>query len=177
MHGFALLLAASSALGCGQLLGVDEYEVGETPIRNPCAPPLVWTGGTECASPGVARCGFGFAPDHDGGCEPLLGDLVCPDGQGLFAAPSSETCSGLSTCTTPPAGANAYVRDGATNGDGSSGAPFGTIQEGLLALKSQRMSGAIPQLYVEDGDYRVDNRSSSTFPCPFRETAPTRRVW
>jgi hypothetical protein len=157
----AQLLAATT--GCGKVLGVDEYTVGEPPVDNPCGPLQAWTGaaGKPCVDVGVpaSACGDGFTSDRKGGCDPKLGQAVCPDGQ--FATPGSG-CGRLSNCDATSAWTDpihspvkSYVQQGAKNGKGTKDQPFGTIEEALRALQALQDGKPVPAVLKEGPDGTV----------------------
>ncbi len=133
-------VAAASALACGSLLGVDEFEVNR--VDNPCGA-LEVPGATGCVAVGVSECAAGFLSDGAGGCVPRQPAEACPPGR--FAPPDFTECNviGLLNCSAGPfpkpaelQGEVRYVSPQApAGGDGSEERPLRTIAEALALVQ------------------------------------------
>ncbi len=125
----ALLLLAACDAAAPSDAGVPATDAA-TPFEEP-APP---------APPVFAPCpdGWSAAPSGEGFdvCEPPSAE-ACPAGTVRFVdesgcAPIGAVCP-AGEWATPPAGATAiYVRPGASGGDGSMDAPYGTIRDAIV---------------------------------------------
>ncbi|WP_437985179.1 right-handed parallel beta-helix repeat-containing protein [Sorangium sp. So ce117] len=109
----------------------------------------------ECQPAGVPpeACGEGFASDGNGGCEAILPEEECPEGQ--MAIPGETSCREVAPCGDGPWGdirveANTqFVNQAYAGGDsdGTRTKPWTTIQGGI----DEAVDGAI--VAVTDGSY------------------------
>src|SRR5688500_9883043 len=70
-----------AAMGCGELVGVDEYRTvgrdGGVAVENPCGDIEALDVNGECVPVGVRECPEGWGPDDRGACLPALDDAMC----------------------------------------------------------------------------------------------------
>lgn len=146
------ILLALLGLGCGKLIGADDYAIDE--VSNPCSSLEVLADG-RCTRVGVSRCATGFRDDHRGGCTAVMSEGLCQE-ESWIARPGLEICAPISTgvCTSftfwpdvTPLDAIAYVLAGERDGDGTREHPFGSIDQ-ALASTSRDLS-----LVLGPGDY------------------------
>jgi hypothetical protein len=151
-------VALVALMGCGQILGVDEYRVADAPPVSACASPNAPAGpGGKCTAVGVTECAKGlFTSDGHGGCDPVLPKDRCrPGNQGLLG---SNYCTALQICfsryeggLTTPGAARWYVDQAAHPvGDGTTpDTPFGTIMDAVHAAGLQPAT-----IFIAPGEYR-----------------------
>ena len=113
-----------------------------------------------CQSAGVPpdACGQGFEADGQGGCDPILPEDPCPQGQ--MAVPGDIQCHEVASCGTSEYGAIPRQNDATTqfvngsypgiDGNGTKAKPWRFIQDGINHAKS----GAI--VAVAAGSYKED---------------------
>jgi hypothetical protein len=161
---------AALGLGCGKLIGADDYAVDE--FMNPCGALEVPVDGA-CARVGVKNCADGFRDDRRGGCTAIMPDEPCRE-DGYIARPGIQVCSPLSSLVCPsftfwpdviPLEAKAYVLPGERGGNGSIERPFGSIEEALLSTPKNL------SLVLGPGDYTteltIEGRRVDVYgPCP-----------
>jgi len=145
---------AFGSLGCGKLLGIDEYAVG-LPSTPACGEGAVRVNG-ECVTVGVpsSECAATkFVSDEHQGCDPILPPAPCP---GELAQPGNGKCVEPYSCTSSGyqrpflSGGNWYVRaDAALGGNGTVDAPFQKISDALEATESE----VDPNILVASGEY------------------------
>jgi hypothetical protein len=164
------VLLAALGLGCGKLIGAEDYAVDE--VTNPCGALQVPVAG-ECTRVGVETCADGFRDDRGGGCTAIMPEQPCQE-NGFIARPGIPICSPLATLVCPsftfwpdifPLDATAYVLPGARGGNGTSERPFGSIEE-ALASTPKNLS-----LVLGPGDYTtqvtIEGRRVDVYgPCP-----------
>jgi hypothetical protein len=137
----AAAVAVIATVGCGHLLGVDEYTTDPS-ARPACGPTEVLAGG-RCTAVGVAHCGAGFEPDTAGGCKAQMSDAPCP---GSVQWPGVD-CAPITNCPdVRDAGTGGYyVKPGAPPGaDGSRDHPYGSISLALDAIEAVAAPGPAP---------------------------------
>ncbi|MDC0685487.1 right-handed parallel beta-helix repeat-containing protein [Sorangium atrum] len=128
------------------------------PPDMPCPPGELALESGECQPAGVPpeACGTGFAGDGNGGCEAILPEDECPEGQ--MAIPEETRCHEVAPCGDGPWGdipvePNTQFVDQAYAGgdsDGTMTKPWTTIQRGI----DEAVDGAI--VAVTDGSYAED---------------------
>jgi hypothetical protein len=134
--------AAFGCVGCGQILGVNDYHVSDkdapSPVPAATCPeleaPLPTTSGAGCVAAGVPAdaCPLGFVHDATGGCRYAYEDAKPCSPDYLVRAPSND-CRSLSCSAVGPPGYDQYV-DGAyalNDSDGTVGRPWKRIQDGV----------------------------------------------
>jgi hypothetical protein len=83
--------------GCRDLLSADDFATSDRFVA--CAAAEVRTA-SGCVRVGVGKCGFGFDPDGNGGCEPDFKIQSCADA--TYLRPGLTSCSALtSSCANP----------------------------------------------------------------------------
>jgi hypothetical protein len=126
--------------GCGTMLGVDGYTIGES---NPCGPLEVRLPGGSCARVGTldADCPNGFAA-KEGACLPLLPEAPCA--RGSHAIVGDGVCESVDlACGSDAfgiyepssAGVRVYVRAGATGTGDARDSPLATVAAGVARAK------------------------------------------
>jgi hypothetical protein len=135
-------------------------EAAGLPSDMPCMPGELELDDGSCLAAGVPSdgCGDGFVHDGDVGCDALLPGAACAPG--LMAVPGETTCRAIVDCGTgqwgniPGALTTEYV-DAAYDvaggpSDGTTSAPWTTIQAGIDAAASGAVVAVAAGSYAED---------------------------
>ena len=150
---------SSSTTGAGGAGGggAAPFEPQTGPLEMACAPGEIDDGGV-CRAPGVPTdgCSAGFVHDGDGGCEAVMPPNKC--GAGTMALPGATACRPVAPCGSSPWAdiaieADTVFVDAAYAGggnNGSMGAPYNTIQQGIDAAASGAIVAVAPGAYPEN---------------------------
>jgi hypothetical protein len=171
----ALVACAAIGFGCSSESG-EEPTSGTSSGVGGAAPhgcaPSEASLGDACEPPGVpeSACGNGFVADGARGCTALLPARPCAGG--LVALPGEEACREIAPCGDAPwgeapLGPETTFVDGAFAGvpDGSSDAPWPTIQQGIDAAEDGGVVAIAAGTYTEDTEI-VDKRITLWGRCP-----------
>jgi hypothetical protein len=140
---------------CGDDAPGEDDGGGGPPEPIPCAVGEVTLDDGTCRRPGqpLDACAEGFAAGLEI-CEPILPAAACPEGS--LALLGETECRAIVACGAGPWGdipvdaTTVYVDTAATGGDGSAGAPFATIQQGIDAAAPGAIVAIAEGTYAED---------------------------